>query len=308
MKVYPGGTRAVDGIDFVISQGEFLGFLGPNGAGKSTTIKILSTLLKKTSGRVIVGGHDVDRDPNAVRASIGIAMQEVGLDDLSTGRDFMMLQGLLYGLRHRTAERRAAELLDLVGLTSVADRRVGTYSGGMRRRIDLVSALMHDPSIIFLDEPTTGLDPQSRFAIWDYLTELNQRGVTILLTTQMMAEADRLCERIAIVDYGRIVAGGSPEELKAEVGGDLINLSIESGNQVLDGALKKAEALLRDHSYEVSLNGSTSSLTVRVTNGGATAPELMRLLHDRQIPVASLSVASPSLDDVFLMHTGRTIR
>ena len=208
VKVYPNGTRAVAGIDFDVPREEFFGFLGPNGAGKTTTMKILATLLRKTSGVVTVAGYDVDADSKAVRRSIGFAMQEVGLDDLATGRDFLQLQGVLYGLSRREARRRADELLELVGLAHVAGQRVGTYSGGMRRRIDLVGALMHDPDILFLDEPTVGLDPQSRLAMWEHLDDLNAKGVTILLTTQVMEEADRLCRNIAIIDQGQIVAEG----------------------------------------------------------------------------------------------------
>ena len=229
VKVYAGGTRAVDGIDFIVKEGEFFGFPGPNGAGKTTTMKVMSTLLRKTSGRVTVAGHDVDADPKAVRRSIGFAMQEVGLDDLAKGKDFLVLQGVLYGLSRREAGRRADEMLDLVGLGHVAGRRVGTYSGGMRRRIDLVGALMHRPRLLFLDEPTIGLDPQSRLAMWDHLTQLNKEGVSILLTTQMMEEADRLCQRIAIIDQGKIVAEGSPRALKGEVGGDVIRVADRPG-------------------------------------------------------------------------------
>ena len=206
VKVYPGGTRAVSGIDFIVGRGQFFGFLGPNGAGKTTTMKILSTLLRKTSGRITGAGYDVDKDPKAVRRSIGFAMQEVGLDDLAAGKDFLVLQGVLYGLSRRESRRRADEMLELVGLTSVAKRKVGTYSGGMRRRIDLVAALMHAPPLLFLDEPTVGLDPQSRLAMWEHLVQLNKQGVAILLTTQMMEEADRLCQSIAIIDHGQIVA------------------------------------------------------------------------------------------------------
>jgi ABC-type multidrug transport system ATPase subunit len=178
VKVYPGDIRAVSEIDFSIGQGEFVGFLGPNGAGKSTTMKVLSTLLKKTSGRVVVAGHDVDTDAMAVRESIGFAMQEVGLDDLAKGRDFLVMQGLLYGQSRQEAQSRAEELLELMGLTAAANRRIGTYSGGMRRRIDLIGALVHRPPLLFLDEPTTGLDPQSRLAIWDHLEQLNKDGTT----------------------------------------------------------------------------------------------------------------------------------
>ena len=210
-KTYPGGTRAIDGIDFTVEQGEFFGFLGPNGAGKTTTIKILATLLSKSAGHVEVAGIDIDADARSVRASIGVALQEVGLDDLSKGRDFLVLQGRLYGIGRAEANRRADELLELVGLSGVGKRKIGSYSGGMRRRIDLAGALMHRPNILFLDEPTSGLDPQSRLAIWEHLEQLNAQGVTIMLTTQHMDEADRLCRRLAIIDHGRLVTEGSPE-------------------------------------------------------------------------------------------------
>ena len=308
-KVYPGGVQALSEIDFTVAEGQFFGFLGPNGAGKSTTMKILSTLLRKTAGTVTVAGHDVDRDPNAVRKSIGFAMQEVGLDDLATGWDFLVLQGVLYGLSRRQARNRAEELLELVGLVPVAGRKVGTYSGGMRRRIDLVAALMHSPPLLFLDEPTTGLDPQSRLAIWDHLVQLNEQGVTIFLTTQMMEEADRLCERIAIIDMGQIVAEDSPKALKAAVGGDVVQVTIGSSSEELDGhRVDEAEALVRGLGYVETVNSAGDSLTIRVRDGSAAAPELLRLLHENQIGVANLSVASPTLDDVFLAHTGRTIR
>ena len=309
VKVYPGGTRAVAGINFSVGRGDFFGFLGPNGAGKTTTMKILSTLLRKTSGTATVAGHDVDSDPRAVRGSIGFAMQEVGLDDLATGRDFLQLQGVLYGMSRREARGRADELLDLVGLTPVAGRRVGTYSGGMRRRIDLISALMHAPSLLFLDEPTVGLDPQSRLAIWEHLTVLNEQGVTILLTTQMMDEADRLCRDIAIIDQGKIVAEGSPRALKAEVGGDVVNITLGSSDEDGGGgSTERAEQLLRQRPYVDAVGRVDGTISITVRDGSAAVPELVRVLHENQVPVASLSVASPTLDDVFLKYTGRTIR
>ncbi|MDA0988742.1 MAG: ATP-binding cassette domain-containing protein [Chloroflexi bacterium] len=309
LKVYKGGTRAVDGIDFAVQPGEFFGLLGPNGAGKTTTIKILSTLLKKTSGEVRVAGYDIDRDPLSVRKSIGFAMQSVGLDDLSTGRDFLMLQGLLYGLSAAEARSRVEELLDLVGLASVAKRKVGTYSGGMRRRIDLVAALIHRPPLLLLDEPTTGLDPQSRLAIWDYLAHLNEQGVTILLTTQMMEEADRLCRRIAIIDRGLIVAEGSPDALKADIGGDVIHVTVASKDEALtDGMLEKARSLVGSRSYVREATISGDGLTLKTADSSAAVPDLIRVLDENQISATSISVDSPTLDDVFLLHTGRSIR
>ena len=309
VKVYPGGTPAVSNIDFTVAQGEFFGFLGPNGAGKTTTMKILSTLLKKTSGRVVVAGHDVDSVPYEVRKSIGFAMQEVGLDDLATGWDFLVLQGLLYGLGRSDVRRRAGELLELVGLADVSKRKVGTYSGGMRRRIDLIAALMHRPQLLFLDEPTTGLDPQSRLAIWEHLVQLNSEGVTIFLTTQMMEEADRLCHRIAIIDLGQVVTEGSPQALKAAIGGDVIHVTFDSMNTVADvSCVAKAEELVGRQTYVSKVTRTDSSLTIHVQNGGDAVPELMKQFHLNQIDVSNLSISSPTLDDVFLKYTGHQIR
>lgn len=306
-KTYPGGVRAVDGISFEVERGEFFGFLGPNGAGKTTTIKILATLLPKTDGRVEVAGLDVTREPKAVRQAIGVALQEVGLDDLSKGRDFLVLQGLLYGLPRAEARSRASELLELVGLSSVADRRVGSYSGGMRRRIDLAGALMHNPGVLFLDEPTTGLDPQSRIAVWEHLEHLNSQGVTIFLTTQHMDEADRLCRRLAIIDHGRLVAEGSPAELKASVGGDLVHVAygpVKADDDRVEAALSAVRALSGVRQAETAPGG----MTVTVSDGGAAAPAVMRALQHADLSIANLSITRPSLDDVFLQHTGRQIR
>lgn len=309
VKVYPGGTRAVAGISFAVDRGEFVGFLGPNGAGKSTTLKILATLLKKTAGTVAVLSHDVDHDPMAIRRGIGFAMQEVGLDDLSPGREFLETQGLLYGLSAREAKGRAAELLDLVGLSSVARRKIATYSGGMRRRLDLVAALMHRPSLLFLDEPTTGLDPQSRRAIWDYLEHLNRDGVTVFLTTQIMEEADHLCQRIAIIDRGQLVAEGSPKALKQGVGGDVITIHLDSPNRESEAELAgRAESLAKTRPYVLATSVSGSALIITARDGGAAVPDLLQLFHADNLSVLNLSVATPTLDDAFLRHTGRTIR
>ncbi|MBM3945435.1 MAG: ATP-binding cassette domain-containing protein [SAR202 cluster bacterium] len=310
VKVYSGDVKAVNGIDFSVQNGEFFGLLGPNGAGKSTTMKIMATLLRKTSGTVTVAGYDIDKHPMEVRRSIGFAMQEVGLDDLSTGRDFLITQGLLYGLPKKTSQARAEELLELVGLIEAAKRKVGTYSGGMRRRLDLVSALMHSPPLVFLDEPTTGLDPQSRLAIWGYLEELNRQGTTVILTTQIMEEADRLCQRIAIIDRGVIVAQGTAKTLKAEVGGDVVTLAVGSEATEGDSAalMEKAKGLLAGRSYVTGVVPNGAELTVTVRNGNAVVPDIVRVLAESQVPIANLSVASPSLDDVFLKHTGHKIR
>jgi len=307
VKVYSGGVKALSGIDFSVGRGEFFGFLGPNGAGKSTTIKILSTLLKKTSGRVTVAGLDLEEPSSSmkIRRAIGFAMQEVGLDDLSSGRDFLVMQGLLYKLGRREASKRAEELLELVGLTDVAGRKVGTYSGGMRRRIDLAGALVHRPEILFLDEPTTGLDPQSRLAIWDHLNELHSQGTTILLTTQMMDEADQLCQRLAIIDNGLIVAEGSPETLKYEMGDDVVRISLGSAS---DGIREKAQSLVNAQSYVTGSAVDEDGLVINVRDGDASAPALLKLLIENEMEVARLAVSRPTLDDVFLKHTGRNIR
>jgi len=306
VKVYPGDVKALSGIDFTVGRGEFFGFLGPNGAGKSTTIKILSTLLKKTSGSVGVAGFDIEHSSMDVRRVIGFAMQEVGLDDLSSGMDFLVMQGLLYKLGHREASRRAEELLELVGLSDVAKRKVGTYSGGMRRRIDLAGALVHRPDILFLDEPTTGLDPQSRLAIWDHLNELHSQGITILLTTQMMEEADQLCQRLAIIDQGQIVAEGAPGELKREIGDDVVRVSLgESAGQEV---YEKASALVAGQSYVSGNSLDEEGLVVNVRDGETSGPALLKLLIENDIEIAKLAVSQPTLDDVFLTYTGRTIR
>lgn len=311
VKVYPGGTRAVDGIDFSVHEGEFFGFLGPNGAGKSTALKILSTLLKKTSGDVSVAGYNVDQHAEQIRRSVGVAMQTAGLDDLAKAHDFLTLQGRLYGLRSSAARARSAELLDFIGLANVAQKKIGTFSGGMRRRLDLVATLVHEPKVLFLDEPTTGLDPQSRNTLWDHLRHLNtEEGVTIILTTQMMDEADRLCERLAIIDRGKIVAEGSPRELKEQVGGDVVTIIITGPEtaEEREPLIAKAQELADGESYVSATAHVQDGIAVTVQNGGAAVPGLMQLLANNDVPVANLSVASPTLDDVFLQHTGRTIR
>ena len=301
-------VEAVKGITLNIEQGEFFGFLGPNGAGKSTTIRILTTLSKKTSGSATVAGYDVDTDAREIRKVIGVQSQETILDLDLTGRENLTLQGHLQRLHGEALKARVDELLNLIELSSVADKTVAHYSGGMKKRLDLATALVHKPRILFLDEPTTGLDPQSRAAMWEELETLNRdEGVTIFLTTQQMEEADRLCRRLAIIDHGQIVASGSPAELKHQIGGDTMTLTLADG--ALDNASKE-----RVQGIVSSLNGVTNivavegGIVVYAKNASALVPDIVRLFDESQIRLTSINVASASLDDVFLQHTGRRIR
>lgn len=304
-KVYPDGTRAVQGVSFQVGRGEFFGFLGPNGAGKSTTIKILITLLDKTSGEARVFDHDVDRDADAIRRRIGYSAQEIGLDDELTGRENLLLQGRLYHLPAAELKQRVEELLALMDLSADADRPAGSYSGGMRKRLDLATGLIHRPELLFLDEPTTGLDPQNRAGLWKHLERLNKdEGLTIFLTTHYMEEADRLCDRLAIIDHGRIIAEGSPASLKAQLGGDIVALTFkeEAGTQERAAALMKGLPFVRD------VTVGEDGINVIVQDGGAAVPELMHVLGEAGLRVARLSMTTPTLDDVFLKHTGHSIR
>src|SRR5947207_8706058 len=225
-RTFKGGVEAVRGIDLSVAEGEVFGFLGPNGAGKTTTVRMLCTLLPPSAGAARVAGVDVLTQGAEVRRRIGVALQEIGLDPVQTGRELLELQCGLYGITGADARRRAAELLELLGLTDAADRRTKTYSGGMKRRLDLASALVHSPDVLFLDEPTTGLDPASRLTVWEEVRRINAGGTTIFLTTQYMEEADQLCRRLAIIDNGRIVAEGSPEELKGRMGHDVVTVAL----------------------------------------------------------------------------------
>jgi ABC-2 type transport system ATP-binding protein len=304
-KVYPDGTRAVQGVSFQVERGEFFGFLGPNGAGKSTTIKILITLLDRTSGEASVFGLDVDRDADAIRRRIGYSAQEIGLDDELTGRENLLLQGRLYHLPAAVLKQRVEELLALMDLAADADRSAGSYSGGMRKRLDLATGLIHRPELLFLDEPTTGLDPQNRAGLWKHLERLNKdEGLTIFLTTHYMEEADRLCDRLAIIDHGRIIAEGSPASLKVQLGGDVVALTFkeEVGAEERAAALVKGLALVRD------VTAGEDGINVIVEDGGTAVPELMRVLGEAGLRVARLSMTTPTLDDVFLKHTGHSIR
>jgi ABC-2 type transport system ATP-binding protein len=301
VREFKNGPRAVDGIDLVVKPGEIYGFLGPNGAGKSTTVHMLTTLLPPTAGTATVGGHDIVREGPAVRDLIGVALQDAALDLLLTGREHMRLQGGLHGLSSAEIERRGDALLQRVGLANAADRRVGGYSGGMRRRLDLALALVHRPRILFLDEPTTGLDIQSRAALWDEVSGLARReGVTVFLTTQYLEEADALADRVGIIDRGRIVAEGTPAELKAQIGRPSLEAVPADATQV-----SKLEAVLAR--FGEPLPVSNGSVAVRLTDGTAELPDVVRGLDSEGIEVADLQLHAPTLDDVFLAKTGRSL-
>jgi ABC-2 type transport system ATP-binding protein len=295
------GPRAVDGIDLAVSPGEIYGFLGPNGAGKSTTVLMLTTLLPPTSGRASVGGFDIVRQGPQVRASIGAALQEAALDAILTGREHLILQATLQGMPKADRARRSQELLERVGLTEAADRRVGGYSGGMKRRLDLALALVHSPRILFLDEPTTGLDLQSRSALWEEVARLaHDEGMTVFLTTQYLEEADALADRVGIIDHGKIVAEGTPTQLKEEIGSPTV--------EVVPADASAGDALAEKlASYgNLSRNGR-GAVTVQLPGGESQLAEIVRTLDQAHLRVASLQLHQPSLDDVFLAKTGRKL-
>jgi ABC-2 type transport system ATP-binding protein len=309
-KIYGKDILAVDGISFKVHKGEVFGFLGPNGAGKSTTIKILTTLLEKTSGNATIDGYDIDKDQAAVRRIIGYSSQEVGVDDDLTARENLFLQCSFHHIPKEKATQRVEQLLETVKLQDAADRRLKTFSGGMRKRLDLASSLVSDPKVLILDEPTTGLDPQSRQDIWEYITQLNRQGMTIFLTTQYMEEADRLSDRLCIVDQGKIVAEGTPMELKARIGADIITLSLRSNDPE---ACEKASVAIANMNgvkevglCSVGISGD-KGLTVMANNGSAIIPQLVRLLDGMGVQMDQLTLSGPTLDEVFLKLTGKAL-
>lgn len=307
VEVYSDGKKAVDNISFDVKDGEFFGFLGPNGAGKSTTIKVLTTLLRKTSGRVEVAGYDLDKSPGDIRRAIGVVSQETTVDIYLTGRENVRLQGRLEQMHGNALRDGVEETLKLVQLDDVADKQAGRYSGGMKKRLDLASALVHKPRLLFLDEPTVGLDPQSRTAIWDYLEKLNKDGgVTVFLTTQNMEEADRLCTRISIIDNGKIIAGGSPAELKQAIGGDTITLSFKDDTDSL--LRSRAKAVLASVDGVTGVVDSDGSIIAYTRNAGQVVVDVVEALGRENLRPSSLGISSPTLDDVFLQKTGRRIR
>ena len=288
-----GDVEAVKDVSFHVNQGEIFSILGPNGAGKSTTILMLTTLLRVSSGSGTIFGLDVEKEDKNVREKIGIALQDTGLDNLLTGRELFFTTARLWGFSKTDAETRTSELLQLLGLEEAADRRVKTYSGGMKRRLDLGLSLVHKPDVLFLDEPTTGLDPGSRRVLWDEIKRLRDGGVTIILTTQYLEEADELADRISIIDNGLVAAEGTPDELKALIGGDVITFTFNSDNEV-----KKAQQLIENSETE------KNQLRVTVENGAEKIPDLLKHLSNNKLEVVSVTANKPSLDDVFLQVTG----
>jgi ABC-2 type transport system ATP-binding protein len=301
VREFKKGPRAVDGIDLHVAAGEIYGFLGPNGAGKSTTVHMLTTLLPPTAGRATVAGYDVVRDGPKVRSAIGAALQEAALDPLLTATDHMKLQTALHGIGRDERERRSAELLARVGLTEAAGRKVRTYSGGMKRRLDLALALVHRPRILFLDEPTTGLDPQSRTALWEEVARLaKEEGVTVFLTTQYLEEADVLADRVAIIDHGRIVAEGTPAALKAQIGRPTVEVVPADPDE------RDAIARLLERFGERT-QASPNGVAVYLEGGETELANVIRALDAEGLAVSNLQLHAPSLDDVFLAKTGRTL-
>jgi ABC-2 type transport system ATP-binding protein len=301
VKTYPGDVRALDGLSLAVPAGTIFGLLGPNGAGKSTAVRILTTLSRADAGTARVGGHDVVAQAGAVRRAIGCVGQRSGADREATGRENLQLQGRLHDMRGPDVAARVDELLAQFGLTEAADRIVRTYSGGMQRRLDIAMALVHRPRVLFLDEPTTGLDPEVRTEMWREIERLKrEEGLTILLTTHYLEEADRLTSELAIVDRGRVVAGGSPERLKSELRGDAINVEL---GFAANGAVEAALAPL-PHIRELVIEGA--SLRARADEGARAVPLVLGALEAGGVEVASVTVARPSLDDVYLRHTGRS--
>jgi ABC-2 type transport system ATP-binding protein len=294
-------TVAVDGLDLCVRRGEIYGFLGPNGAGKSTVVRILCTLLKPTAGTARVAGYDVARDPKSVRIRIGVALQDAAIDDRQTGRELLTLQGRLYGLSAAQIRMRLGEVLDLVDIGRAIDRRIGTYSGGMKRRLDLAAALVHNPEVLFLDEPTTGLDPHSRAAVWSEVQRLNRElDMTIFLTTQYLDEADTLADRVGIISSGRLVAQGSPTDLKHSVGHDVIVAEVEGvGGRALD-SLRCIEGL--DPAWSAD-----GTITVNTSDGAAALGTVAVALGRTGLHIKSLTMRTPTLDDVFMAMTGSRI-
>jgi ABC-2 type transport system ATP-binding protein len=300
----PELVHAVDGIDLSVEDGEIFGFLGPNGAGKSTTLRILSTLLSPDDGSVAITGFDMRAEPREVRRQIGYVSQAGGTDPLASGRENMILQARLYGLSTAEARRRSEELIDALALSAFVDRFAKTYSGGQRRKIDIAVGMVHSPKILFLDEPTTGLDPVSRSQLWGQIRLLRKLGTTVFLTTHYMEEADALCDRIAIIDHGRIVSEGSPTQLKHGIEGDILSITVNH----VENAPQVAMGVLRDLPLVREIKAEGGNLRLVVSHGGEALPVVIRLLEGKGIGVADIALSRPSLDDVFLRATGHSLK
>jgi ABC-2 type transport system ATP-binding protein len=294
-------VEAVRGVDLRVGEGEIFGFLGPNGAGKTTTLRMLATLLTPTSGSATVAGADLAREPQQVRRRIGYVPQGGSTDPAETGRGELVIQGRLYGMDAATAKRRAAEVLAALDLEAAADRATQTYSGGMKRRLDVGLGIVHRPSVLFLDEPTTGLDPQARARMWDEIRGLREAGTTVFLTTHYLEEADALADRLAIIDHGRIVAEGTADELKRQVAGDVITIGVEGAAESVLDAVRR-QPFVREATTEDGL------VRLYVDGGDAAVPQLIRVLDGAGLRAQTLTLARPSLDDVFLRQTGRSLR
>jgi ABC-2 type transport system ATP-binding protein len=295
-------VQALDGVSFAVREGEVFGLLGPNGAGKSTSVRVLTTLTKPDSGKALVAGEDVVRHPNRVRHLIGYVAQDSGVDWEATGRENLLLQGRIHAMAGAPLHKRVDELLELLGLTDAADRVARGYSGGMKRRLDIALGLVHKPQVLFLDEPTTGLDPEARAAMWVEVERLAvQENLTILLTTHYLEEADRLAERVAIVSRGKVVVEGTPEELKAGLHGESVTVQLDSA----DGRTHEAAAIVRDVDGTTEVLVEGHHLRARVPNGAQAIPGILSTLESHGFPVAAVTTARPSLDDVYLHYTGR---
>ena len=300
-KIFDKEIVAVDNVSFQVKKGEIFGFLGPNGAGKTTTIKILTTLLQPTKGQVNIASFDVVKNPDGVRSSIGIVPQALTLDDDLKGMTNLLLSAKLYHVPDKIAKERANELLELVGLKDAAGRDVSTYSGGMRKRLELIIGLIHNPKVLFLDEPTLGLDIQTRSVIWDYLKKLNkENGLTIFITTHYLEEADLLCDRIAIIDQGKVLIEDTPSNLKQKLGGDIIEISVD--NHV------KAKELISELDYVEKIDVVGEKLRIKAEKGDEALPLLLELCKVNSIKVKTVSLSKPSLDEVFLEYTGKSMR
>jgi ABC-2 type transport system ATP-binding protein len=292
---------AVQGVDLTVAAGEVFGFLGPNGAGKTTTLRMLATLLPPSGGEATVAGADLRREPALVRERIGYVPQGGSTDPAESGRRELIIQGRLYGMSRSVATRRAQEVLEALDLEAAADRKVGTYSGGMKRRLDIGLGIVHRPAVLFLDEPTTGLDPQARARMWDEIRKLRTEGTTVFLTTHYLEEADALADRLAIIDHGKIVASGTADELKSEIAGDVITLGV-------DGLGERVLALVGGLPYVREATIDDEVVRLYVDHGEAAVPQLLRTLDGAGLAPQTITLARPSLDDVFLRQTGRSLR